>query len=88
MDWKDVSNRLASRGAGRECVQCGGENWLPLRVEDVQEAGIPVYVVATGKPIGYIDVATLTCRNCGLLRLHSLEALGYQDRHQIHRGEG
>ena len=54
---------------------CGRDQWMPLIVGSGQEAGIPVFHPTTRRLGGYVDAASLTCENCGFIRLHSLQAL-------------
>ena len=78
MDNRDAENRLVSRGVATEvaCPFCGGNQWMPALSNQTQDVGVPVFNPDTRKVGGYFDVASFACRNCGFIRLHSLQALG------------
>ena len=73
MDWRDVDNKLSSRGVKRECPICGhDEPWLHAE----RVIGL-VLVEDDGRMRDrHVQAAGLGCENCGFLRLHNLQVLG------------
>jgi hypothetical protein len=77
MEPRQVDERIRSRGAAAECPACGSEKRSVVRP--------PIALVAANDPDQQMfdpyDVTTtwcaaLICENCGLVRLHSVSALG------------
>lgn len=73
----DVRRYLVDKGTTDKCFSCGHDGWymdggehnlyrcVPWGVPN--EAGSPVAIAPTGSAV---PVVTMTCKNCGLFRMH------------------
>jgi hypothetical protein len=64
-DWRELFNRLESRGASEQCPSCEGTLWMP----GDEEVHLPV---SDG---GVLKCAAFLCPNCGFVRLHAPKIL-------------
>jgi hypothetical protein len=78
-DWRELDNRIRSRGADRPCAACGSTDWNAatrrVLMITASEQGQAHINIDTGRVEG-IECATITCANCGLVRIHALAELG------------
>jgi predicted RNA-binding Zn-ribbon protein involved in translation (DUF1610 family) len=73
VDWRDLDNKLSSRGVSRVCPICGhDEAWLHAE-RVVALALVEEEAEAPGRAV---QAAALGCENCGYIRLHNLQVLG------------
>ncbi len=70
IDWRDLLNRLESRGAKAECPFCEGTLWMP------GDASVALTVIGPdAKPGDVLVCAAFICVNCGFVRLHNPSVL-------------
>jgi hypothetical protein len=78
MDWKEIDNRLQARGVRRECPMCDSVEW------NAGDRGLllvsfdkgTLHLDPAAGAVQGVECASVTCANCGFVRLHSLEVLG------------
>ena len=79
MDWREVKNMLDSRGADKPCLACGSTNWnAPGKRLALITASDDGVVVNLNTATGYVEakqVVTVTCADCGFVRLHDINVL-------------
>jgi len=71
--WRDLDNKLSSRGVTRMCPVCEhDEPWLH------SERVVGLILVDDDGRLGerHVQAAGLGCENCGFIRLHNLQVLG------------
>ena len=74
---KDVSQRLAARGAPRNCPICGKRDWVVGELVTQNITASPLRPGYSGNPT--IPFVTIWCQNCGNTVLINLLALGYSE---------
>jgi transcription elongation factor Elf1 len=78
MDEDKLRRTLEAKGAKPDCPSCGSGDWTT-----VPGALVVVNVNFLGDKA--VNVAPIVCSNCGLMRLHLLEALESQGHYSIPR---
>ena len=68
---EEVAELLREKGAFSKCPACGSEK---LSVNP----GIAIHTMYTNFSANTAECAIVVCENCGLIREHSLHALGYE----------
>jgi hypothetical protein len=73
IDVSELNVRLADRGANRACPVCTRVDWI---VDDTPAAINAADPDTETTLVGVsVPAAILVCRNCGFIRLHSVEVL-------------
>jgi hypothetical protein len=77
-DWKDIANRLSSRGVQKKCPACGTGGFEigtePFALMPVGADGRP-HLDDSGTAPLLMPFASARCGNCGYTALHSIDVL-------------
>jgi predicted nucleic-acid-binding Zn-ribbon protein len=78
LDWREVKNMLNSRGADGPCLACGSTNWNApgklIALIAASDDGVANINPSSGA-VEAKEVVSITCADCGFVRLHDAKVL-------------